>query len=106
MPASSESGAEPPARMSAKALREAAQKLNRLALDTLAEIMRGEGQDSARLAAAREVLDRAHGKPKPATKAKAAKPKADRGLTVIVKRFSDVTPEEEAAADATERDEW
>lgn len=90
MPASSKGGANEPARMSAKELKAEAQKLNRLALDTLGKIMRGRGQDSVRLAAAREILDRAHGKPKAAaTKAKAAKPKADPGLTVVIKRFTD-----------------
>ncbi|MFL5297680.1 MAG: hypothetical protein ACJ798_14980 [Phenylobacterium sp.] len=79
----------------------------RLALDTLRSLMQGDGQASVKLAAAREVLDRAFGKPKPAKPAKArpAKPVKDGGLTVIVKRFSDVTPEEEAAAEATERGE-
>jgi hypothetical protein len=75
-------------------------------LETLAKIMQGTGQDSAKLAAAREVLDRAHGKPKPAAKAKPRKaPEKADNLTVIVKRFSEITPEEEAAAEATERGE-
>ena len=59
--------------------------------------------------AAREVLDRAHGKPTSRTqKAKAKMPKApaEGGMTVIVKRFTDITPEEQAAADETERLEW
>lgn len=83
-----------------------AQELSALALATLAEIMGGEGQVSVKLAAAREVLDRAHGRPQAAkpTKRRAPKP-TDPGLTVIVKHFSDVTPEEEAAAEATERGE-
>lgn len=100
-------GATAAARMTAKALKEEAQKMSALALDTLAVIMRGDGQDSAKLAAAREVLDRAHGKPKPAAKPRTRKPSENSagGMTVIVKRFSDVTPEEEAAADATERGE-
>jgi hypothetical protein len=93
--------------MSAGQLRQAAQCMNTLALDTLAAIMRGDGQDSVKLGAAREVLDRAHGKPKAASpKARARKTPAKPGMTVIVKRFSDVTPEEQAAADATERGEW
>jgi hypothetical protein len=84
-------------------LKKEAQRLSGLALETLALIMRGTGQDSAKLAAAREVLDRAHGKPKPAAKPKAKPPaKAAEAMTVIVKRFSDVTPEDEAKADATE----
>lgn len=45
-------------------IREAAQQLAPLALETLRAIMSGEGSDSAKLAAAREVLDRAHGKPR------------------------------------------
>ena len=74
------------------------------ALDTLAAIMDGQGTDSAKLAAAREVLDRAHGKPKSAAKPRARKPKdPTKGpMTVIVKRFSEVTPEDEAEHDATE----
>jgi predicted RecB family endonuclease len=93
--------------MSATKLREEAQRMNALALKTLGAIMRGDGQDAVKLAAAREVLDRAHGKPKSgAPKARASKAPASSGMTVIVKRFSDVTPEEEAAADATERGEW
>jgi hypothetical protein len=93
--------------MSAAKLRQEAQSMNALALETLAAIMRGTGQDAVKLAAAREVLDRAHGKPGPsAAKAKASKDSARGRMTVIVKRFSDVTPEEEAAADAMERREW
>ncbi|HEY8003837.1 MAG TPA: hypothetical protein VIE16_06385 [Phenylobacterium sp.] len=103
----SKDAAETPAPMSAKTLRQEAQKLNGLALETLGSIMRGTGQDAVKLAAAREVLDRAHGKPRAAgSKSRAPKPPAKRGMTVIVKRFSDVTAEEQAAADATEREEW
>jgi hypothetical protein len=49
------------------------------------------------------VLDRAHGKPKPAAKPR-SKPqnKAPEAMTVIVKRFTEVTPEDEAEADETE----
>lgn len=94
-------------RMSAAELKDAARTLSESALETLKEIMRGTGQDSVRLAAAREVLDRAHGKVSGRVKrAKAKSPASPPGMTVIVKRFSDVTPEEEAAADATERGEW
>jgi len=90
--------------MSEAALRKEAQKLSELALKTLAAIMGGTGQDGVKLAAAREVLDRAHGKPKPAAKAKpkATKDPAAGGMTVIVKRFSEVTPQDEAEAEATE----
>jgi hypothetical protein len=82
--------------------------MSALALETLAAIMGGDGQDSVKLAAAREVLDRAHGKPNTSVKAKAPKALASGGkaVRVIIKRFSDVTPEEAAAADATERGEW
>lgn len=95
------------ARMQAKDLTNAAKDAAQLAVDTLKALMEGESQASVKLAAAREVLDRAFGKPKPgkAAKARMAKPPKDPGLTVIVKRFSDVTPEEEAAAEATERGE-
>jgi hypothetical protein len=103
----SKGGAEKPASMSATALRKEARGMSALALKTLGVIMKGRGQDSVKLAAAREVLDRAHGKPKSgAAKAKAPKAPAKRGMTVIVKRFTDITPEEQAAADATERSEW
>ena len=106
--ARAEAAAKPPERMSAKALREEAQRMNALALKTLGELMDGVGQDSVKLAAAREVLDRAHGKPKGAgPKARrTTRAPAKRGMTVIVKRFSEVTPEEQAAADETERQEW
>jgi hypothetical protein len=98
----SNDGAEKPACMSAKALQKEAREMSKLALETLAAIMKGDGQDSAKLAAAREVLDRGHGKPKPAPKEKAkASPKAE-AMTVIVKRYSDVTPEDEAEHDATQ----
>jgi hypothetical protein len=75
-------------------LRRKAQALSGLAMETLAAIMRSEGQDSIRLAAAREVLDRAHGRPK------LGEPEgASDGMTVIVKRFSDVTEAEVAEAE-------
>ncbi|HLZ75529.1 hypothetical protein [Phenylobacterium sp.] len=88
--------------MSAKVLQASARQMSDLALETLAAIMRGDGQDSAKLAAAREVLDRGHGKPKPAAKEKAKAPPKAGGMTVIVKRYSDVTPEDEAEHDATQ----
>jgi hypothetical protein len=72
-------------------LRRQAQALSALALETLAEIMRGAGQDAVRLAAAREVLDRAHGRPK-----LGESEAAPEGLTVVVKRFTDA-PDPEAA---------
>jgi hypothetical protein len=76
-------------------LRKKAQALSGLALETLAKIMRGEDQASIRLAAAREVLDRGHGRPKLGDPAS-----IDDGLTVIIKRFSDVTEAEEAEVEA------
>ena len=77
----SKGGAEKPAPMTATALQKEARGMSMLALETLAAIMRGDGQDSAKLAAAREVLDRAHGKPKPAPKprSKPPEPKAAGG---------------------------
>lgn len=97
------------AKTAAGKLRQEARKLTSLAMGTLESIMQGTGQDSVRLAAAREVLDRGHGKPRPATRAKAKPPagaKPLKAVRVIVKRFSDITAEEQAAADATERGEW
>ena len=69
-------------------LRRKAQALSGLALETLAAIMKSEGQDSVRLAAAREVLDRGYGR----TKLGAAESKAEAEgapYTVVVQRFSD-----------------
>jgi hypothetical protein len=90
--------------MNATELKQAAQARSKLALDTLASIMRGKGQDAVRLAAAREMLDRAHGRPDARSqKVKAPKaPVKPPGMTVIVKRFGDVTPEDEAEHDATQ----
>jgi hypothetical protein len=45
-------------------LRAAAEKLAAEALDVLAALMRDSGSDQVKVAAARELLDRAHGKPK------------------------------------------
>jgi hypothetical protein len=70
-------------------LRAKAQKLGGLALETLEEIMQSKAQDAVRLAAAREVLDRGHGRPK--LGAPDAEPE---GLTVVVRRFTD-PPENE-----------
>lgn len=83
--------------MDAAGLKAAARRMSELALKTLTDIMEGKGQDSVKLAAAREVLDRGHGKPKPASKAKARKPKtpAQGEVTVVIKRFTDA-PDPEA----------
>jgi hypothetical protein len=90
--------------MTINELTKAARTHSELALKTLASIMNGDGQDSVKLGAAREMLDRAHGR----TDARARKTKAPKagpkpaGMTVIVKRFSDVTPQDEAEHDATQ----
>jgi hypothetical protein len=47
-----------------KDLKEEAGKHAGEALDTLLELMRNSASDPVRIAAARELLDRAHGKPK------------------------------------------
>ncbi len=65
-------------------LRRKAQRLSGLAMKTLEAIMKSDGQDSVRLAAAREVLDRGHGR------VKAGDPPPDaEGLAVVVRRFTD-----------------
>lgn len=74
-------------------LRGRAQRLSAVALQTLESIMKGDGQDSVRLAAAREVLDRGHGRPK-ATGAEAD----DGGITVVVRRFTDESDDTEPGA--------
>lgn len=61
--------------------REAVAALAPLAIQTLSDIMQGSGSETARIAAAREVLDRVHGKGKTG--------EAEGGLTVVVRRFSD-----------------
>jgi hypothetical protein len=78
-------------------LQKKAHKMAGLALATLEGIMKGSGSDTAKFAAAREVLSRALGRQKLGGKDEGAE-----GMTVIVKRFSDVTPEDEAEADETE----
>lgn len=71
-------------------MRQQAQRLTSKALKALAEIMQGEHQAAVRLAAAREILDRAHGRPK------LGEPEAGpEGLTVIVRQFTD-PPDDEA----------
>ena len=98
MPANDSNAPPPPENPTPEEkVRKKAQALGNLAMNTLKAIMQGQGQDSVRLAAAREVLDRGHGRPKlgPAEG-------GQERLTVIVKRFSDVTAEDEAEADATE----
>lgn len=74
-------------------MRRKAQSLSGKALETLAEIMQGDGQAAVRLAAAREILDRGHGRPK------LGEPEdAPEGFTVIVKQFTD-PPVRKAAND-------
>ena len=81
-------------------LRRKAQSLGAKALETLKALMEAQETPAPiRLAAAREVLDRGHGRPKLG----AAEEGADGGgMTVIVKRYSDITPEELARADEGE----
>lgn len=79
--------------VSATDLKTAARRLARDALATLQAIMKGQGQDSVRLAAAREVLDRGFGstaarRPAPSRAAKATAPKAA-PYTVVVQRLGD-----------------
>jgi hypothetical protein len=71
-------------------LQSESRKLAQQALETLAKIMEGDGQDSIRLAAAREVLDRGYGR----TRLGGADGKADGGApyTVVVQRFTDPPP--------------
>jgi hypothetical protein len=92
--------------MKAKDLTQAAKAEASLAIETLRSLMKGECQASVKLAAAREVLDRGFGKPKPAKISKPRPPRPrDSGLTVIIKRPEDITAEEKAAAAATARGE-
>jgi hypothetical protein len=80
-------------------LRSKAQKKTAKALETLARLMEDEGTPATiRLAAAREVLDRGHGRPKLG----AGEQIEAGGMTVIVKRYSDVTDEEKARAEEGE----
>ena len=80
-------------------LRKKAQTLAGKAIETLAALMQEkETPAPIRLAAAREVLDRGHGRPKLGS-GEAAEAG---GMTVIVKRYSDVTDEEKARADEGE----
>jgi hypothetical protein len=80
-------------------LRSKAQKKTAKALETLARLMEDEGTPATiRLAAAREVLDRGHGRPKLGP----AEEPGGCGMTVIVKRYSDVTDEELARSEEGE----
>lgn len=79
-------------------LRRKAQAISFVALEALTKIMLDpEAPAPVKLGAAREVMDRAHGRPKVGGPGD-----APAGLTVIIKRFSDVTAQDEAEADATE----
>ena len=81
--------------LNAPELKAEARKLSHKALKTLEGIMDGQGADTVKLAAAREVLDRAHGRLKPggAAKASSSRKKApdstQKGFTVVVQRFTD-----------------
>ena len=80
-------------------LRARAQELGDLALDTLARLMRGQKAPAPiKLAAAREVLDRGHGRPRIGGPEDAS----GGGMTVIVKRYTDVTEEELARSEEGE----
>ncbi|MEO8113598.1 MAG: hypothetical protein ABI655_04390 [Phenylobacterium sp.] len=81
-------------------MREKAQKLSELALATLAKIMEEGTQEALKLAAAREVLDRGFGRPKP------GEPEAaSQGLTVVVRRFAPPRPgDPEIPYDTAEED--
>jgi hypothetical protein len=80
-------------------LRRKAQTLGKKAVETLAQLMLEEKTPATiRLAAAREVLDRGHGRPKLG----AGEQIEAGGMTVIVKRYSDVTEEEKARAEEGE----
>ncbi|THD80614.1 MAG: hypothetical protein E7812_07750 [Phenylobacterium sp.] len=77
-------------------LRRKAQAMSGLALNTLAALLKTDDVAApVRLAAAREVLDRGHGRPKLGGEGEGGDAE---GLTVIVKRYSDVTDEERARA--------
>ena len=72
-------------------LRCKAQAMSFLALEALAKIMLDdEAPAPVKLAAAREVMDRAHGRPKVGGSADATE-----GLTIVVRRFTDA-PDPEA----------
>jgi len=75
--------------VAAAEVRDAARALAPLAFETLADIMRCGSPDTARLAAAKEVLDRAHGK----SKASEADPADTEGLTVVIRRFDELDDE-------------
>jgi hypothetical protein len=77
-------------------LRTNAQRLSKAALATLDALMAASDTPAPiKLAAAREVLDRGHGRP-PLGEAEPGGD--DGGMTVIVKRYTDITDEELARA--------
>lgn len=81
-------------------LRRKAQGLAGDALETLKALMESEKAPAPiRLAAAREMLDRGFGRPRLGG---SEGPPDGGGMTVIVKRYSDITPEELARADEGE----
>ncbi|WP_309089723.1 hypothetical protein [Phenylobacterium sp.] len=69
-------------------VRTEARRLAISALKTLQSVMEGDGQAAVRMAAAREILDRGYGRPKPRETKSAPAPEPE-GMTVIVRKFTD-----------------
>lgn len=65
-------------------VKQLAQKYTEEAIKTLAQIMKSGDSDKARAAAAKELLDRAHGRPVQAITGEGGGP-----LTVVVRKFTD-----------------
>jgi hypothetical protein len=82
--------------MPAAQLRKKAQRLTSVALKTLESLMATESTPATiKLTAAREVLDRGHGRPPLGGSEPGGQ---GGGMTVIVKRYSEVTEDELARA--------
>ena len=81
-------------------VRKAARTKALAALDALETLMMSDGQTAVRLAAAREILDRGYGRPKPSEAEVVQKP---RGMTVIVRKFT--APPTPGAPKASETEE-
>lgn len=86
MQPSSEDKEKKPKAVTPAQLRTGARRLAGTALETLQEIMAGEGQTAVRLAAAREILDRGYGRVKLGEPEPQPTPE---GMTVIVRKFTD-----------------